>query len=75
LAWRTLRTRIVTGNYITSQRFFRAAREDALTPYKAMLAVAAAQQADPQTQALQARAEHGRTNQYPQNSLIDWHTL
>src|SRR5579863_5100809 len=83
LAWRTLRARIGTGDYVTSQPFFRAAKEDALTPRKATLAVDEAQKNDPQTQALearlaelaQARADLHRTNRYPTSELSDWGTL
>src|SRR5579863_5429027 len=83
LAWRTLRARIGTGDYITSQPFYRAAKEDALTPRKVTLAVEKAEETDPQTQVLkarlaqldQARAERGRTNRYPMTEVIDLQPL
>jgi hypothetical protein len=58
LAWRTLRARIGTGQYVTEQAFFQHAREDALTPHQVKQALDTARQADPQWLALQAQYDH-----------------
>ncbi|WP_153102328.1 T6SS phospholipase effector Tle1-like catalytic domain-containing protein [Paraburkholderia hayleyella] len=62
LAWRTLRARINTGDYITEQTFFDKAHEDRQTPHKVEQNLKEAMGKDPQTSALRMRLERIRAD-------------
>lgn len=55
LAWRTLRARWNTGDYLTNRPFFKAASEDSLTPYQLELQVDKATETDAETLKLRQR--------------------
>jgi hypothetical protein len=57
LSWRALRAQVEQGSYITNQKFFDWAREDALTPYKVKAALQNAEPNDPQLRELNARKD------------------
>ncbi|WP_313063648.1 DUF2235 domain-containing protein [Paraburkholderia sp. LEh10] len=48
LAWRTLRAKIGTPDYVTQQEFFRLAHEDGMTPHKVYKSMDKATKADPE---------------------------
>ncbi|WP_296223456.1 T6SS phospholipase effector Tle1-like catalytic domain-containing protein [Ralstonia sp. UBA689] len=55
VAWRALRARWGTGNYITNRPFFNAAPEDPLTPHQLKLRVDKAVESDAETLKLRQR--------------------
>ncbi|MFM0241203.1 T6SS phospholipase effector Tle1-like catalytic domain-containing protein [Paraburkholderia phytofirmans] len=55
LAWRTLRAKVGTADYVTEQEFFRLAQEDSMTPHKVALDVDRARKTDPEYQTLADR--------------------
>lgn len=74
LSWRTLRAKLGV-DYMTAQRFFKNAQEDALTPHQATEGVDNAMTTDPQlsrlnaqrVRALQNRAHAQTSARYPDN--------
>lgn len=61
LSWRTLRAR-PDGDYVTEQRFFKRAHEDALTPHLALERFAQACKTDPQLHKLDTQLHQAYTD-------------